>query len=138
MEKSTVIAGAAVVGGLSLIYWLTRKKDQAAQLGADYESPSPGEAPPSDTTFFDQDLAGESDSMCGLPGSYRPTPIAERQKFFHRQYNHWCYVPDPDSPFKDMERSAHENGQCERRLNSFSPSHWTEAQVEAAGKQLVC
>ncbi len=132
MEKSKVIAGAAVVGGLSLIYWLTRKKDQAAQLGADYESPSPGEAPPSDTTFFDQDLADEKAFV-----SYHPTPI-RRPQFLHRPYNHWCYVPDPNSPFKDMERSAREQGQCERRLNSFSPSHWTDAQVDAAGKQLVC
>lgn len=137
MEKSTVIAGAAVVSGLSLIYWLTRKKDQAPALGADYESAAPGEAPPPDTTFYDQDLADDPEAYCG-PGSDSMCGQPERRKFFHQPYGHWCYVPDPNSPFKNFERGAHEQGQCERRLNSFSPSHWTEAQVDAAGKQLVC
>jgi hypothetical protein len=146
MEKSTIVAGAVVAGGLSLIYWLTRKESQSAQLrDADYENPLPGQSPPQDTTYYEAMNLAESDSMCGLPedqprrcGAFRPMPIGERRKFFHQPYGHWCYVPDPNSPFKAYEQSAHEQGQCERRLNSFSPSHWTEAQVDQAGKQLVC
>lgn len=148
MEKSTIIAGAAVVGGLSLIYFLTRKKDQTA-LGADYESAAPGESPPSDTTFYDQDLADEDPkAFCGAPKlrcglsddslKTRWTPDGSMKQFFHEPYGHWCYMVEHDSPFKDSTGSMYDQGLCQRRPHSWSPSNWTEAQVDQAGKQLVC
>lgn len=130
MERSTFIAGAAVVGGLSLIYWLTRKKDQTG-LGADYESAAPGEAPPSDTTFFEHDLADDSDLKT------RWTPDRSRKQFFHEPYGHWCYMTEPNSPFKDSWGSMYDRDRCQRRPNFWLPSHWTEAQCDAFMNQPI-
>lgn len=97
----TVLVGSVIVGGISLAYWFARKKDQVEIHG-----------------FFDQG------------GAYYPIQGAERRTFLHQPYGHWCYAPDPTSPFKDLESSARKNGECERRLNMFLPSNWTEDHVE--------
>ena len=97
MESSTILKGAAaVVGGASLIYWLTRKKDAPQIADGGYEVRNGKEVQsPLPRDFAYGPLCDDRMAFCGPSDSkswYQPNPdlSKDRKKFWHAAYGHWC------------------------------------------------